>query len=148
MCGRRLRSAGDTDYVRRVSLNVARVTQSGAGTITLAAALLAGVPVAGMQVARVDAFCDREGGGFFQEWSGLFVVEGEQGGPGCVLLPAVAGYGGCGGELGWDWCGVGEDAAGWAVSGFAGGGCAGWGDGGLLAGLCAGGWAWGLVGFD
>lgn len=71
--------AGDTDYVRRVSLNVARVTQSAEGTLTLGAALLAGVPSPGMQVAKVEAFCDREGGGFFQEWSGLFVVEGEQG---------------------------------------------------------------------
>ncbi len=69
----------DTDYVRRVSLNVARITQSIAGTLTLAAPLLAGVPAAGMQVAAVAAFCDREGGSFFQEWSALFIVEGQQG---------------------------------------------------------------------
>ena len=69
----------DLDYVRRISLNVSRVTLSAAGTLTLATPLLAGVPAAGMQVARVDAFCDREGGSFFQEWSALFITLGEQG---------------------------------------------------------------------
>lgn len=69
----------DPAYVRRVSLNVARVTQSVGGSLTLAAPLLAGTPAPGMQVARVLAFCDREGGSFFQEWSALFLVEGQQG---------------------------------------------------------------------
>jgi hypothetical protein len=32
-----------------------------------------------MQVCRLVGFVDREGGGWFQEWSGLFVMEGEQG---------------------------------------------------------------------
>jgi hypothetical protein len=32
-----------------------------------------------MQVSRLVGFVDREGGGFFQEWSGLFVIDGEQG---------------------------------------------------------------------
>ncbi len=69
----------DPDYVRRISLNVARVTLSVAGTLTLAAPLLAGTPAPGMQVARVQAFCDHEGGSFFQEWSALFIAEGQQG---------------------------------------------------------------------
>ena len=69
----------DTDYVRRVSLNVVRITQSTVGTLSLAGPLLAGVPAGGMAVAKVLAFCDREGGSFFQEWSALFVVEGQQG---------------------------------------------------------------------
>jgi hypothetical protein len=69
----------DTDYVRRVSLNVALVTQTSAATLTLAAPLLAGSPTAGMQVAQVVALCDREGGSFFQEWSALFITEGDQG---------------------------------------------------------------------
>jgi len=30
-------------------------------------------------VSRLAGFVDREGGGWFQEWSGLFVLEGEQG---------------------------------------------------------------------
>jgi hypothetical protein len=32
-----------------------------------------------MQVSRVVGFCDREGGSYFQEWSALFCLEGEQG---------------------------------------------------------------------
>jgi len=69
----------DINYVRRVSLNVARVTAIANGTLTLGSALLAGAPAAGMQVSRLVGFVDREGGGWFQEWSGLFVMEGEQG---------------------------------------------------------------------
>ncbi len=70
---------GDVNYVRRVSLNVQRVVGIGAGVLTLGGALLAGAPGAGMQVSRLVGFVDREGGGFFQEWSGLFVMDGEQG---------------------------------------------------------------------
>ena len=69
----------DTDYVRRISLNVARITEISNGLLTLAAPLLAGAPVAGMQVSKVAGFCDREGGSFFQEWSALFVCDGAQG---------------------------------------------------------------------
>jgi hypothetical protein len=69
----------DVNYVRRVSLNVGRVVEISGGVLQLGAALLAGTPVAGMQVSRLTGFCDREGGRFFQEWSGLFVAEGEQG---------------------------------------------------------------------
>jgi hypothetical protein len=70
---------GDINYVRRVSLNVGRVVAIAAGVLQLGAALLAGIPVAGMQVSPLVGFVDREGGGFFQEWSGLFVLDGEQG---------------------------------------------------------------------
>jgi hypothetical protein len=69
----------DVDYVRRITLNVARVTGIAGGVLTLGSALIAGVPVAGMQVSRVVGFCDREGGSFFQEWSALFALSGEQG---------------------------------------------------------------------
>jgi hypothetical protein len=69
----------DVDYVRRITLNVARVTGIAAGVLTLGTSLIAGVPATGMQVSRVVGFCDREGGSFFQEWSGLFCIEGEQG---------------------------------------------------------------------
>jgi len=70
---------GDVNYVRRVSLNVGRVVSIAGGVLTLGAPLLAGAPAAGMQVSRLAGFVDREGGGFFQEWSGLFVMDGEQG---------------------------------------------------------------------
>ena len=71
--------ASDVNYVRRVTLNVGQVVGIVAGVLELAAPLLAGVPTAGMQVSRVVGFVDREGGLFFQEWSGLFCMEGEQG---------------------------------------------------------------------
>ncbi|HUZ94082.1 MAG TPA: hypothetical protein VMU57_04150 [Edaphobacter sp.] len=70
---------GDVNYVRRVSLNVGRVAAITNGVLQLGAALLAGAPIAGMQVSRLVGFVDREGGGWFQEWSALFVTEGEQG---------------------------------------------------------------------
>jgi hypothetical protein len=69
----------DPDYVRRVTLNVGRVTSIASGVLTLGAPLLAGVPSASMRVSKVVGFCDREGGSFFQEWSALFVMDGEQG---------------------------------------------------------------------
>lgn len=69
----------DVDYIRRITLNVARVTAIAGGVLTLGSALLAGVPATGMQVSRVVGFCDREGGSYFQEWSALFLVDGAQG---------------------------------------------------------------------
>jgi hypothetical protein len=69
----------DINYVRRVSLNVQRVVAIAAGVLQLGGALLAGAPPSGMRVSRLVGFVDREGGGFFQEWSGLFVMDGEQG---------------------------------------------------------------------
>ncbi|MGC2639286.1 MAG: hypothetical protein WA294_19025 [Acidobacteriaceae bacterium] len=72
----------DPDYVRRVSFNVARVASVSTGStpgLTLAQPLLAGIPAAGMRVQPICGFVDREGGSFFQEWSALFVIEGQQG---------------------------------------------------------------------
>ena len=69
----------DINYIRRVTLNVARVTAIANNTLQLGAPLLAGAPPSGMQVSSLVGFVDREGGGFFQEWSGLFVMDGEQG---------------------------------------------------------------------
>jgi hypothetical protein len=69
----------DVNYVRRVSLNVGQVVSIANGVLQLASPLLAGIPAAGMQVSRLVGFVDREGGGFFQEWSGLFCMDGEQG---------------------------------------------------------------------
>jgi hypothetical protein len=69
----------DVDYVRRVTLNVGRVLAVSGGVLTLQAPLLAGAPTTAMKVQRVVGFCDREGSSFFQEWSALFVGEGQQG---------------------------------------------------------------------
>jgi hypothetical protein len=69
----------DINFVRRVSLNVGRVVAIAGGVLQLGGVLLAGAPAADMQVSPLVGFVDREGGGFFQEWSGLFVLDGEQG---------------------------------------------------------------------
>ena len=69
----------DVDYVRRVTLNVGLVAAVAGGVLTLASPLVAGAPTATMKVSQVVGFVDREGGGFFQEWTGLFCMEGEQG---------------------------------------------------------------------
>lgn len=69
----------DPDYIRRVSFNVARVAQVSASGLQLAQPLLAGAPAPGMKVQPILGFVDREGGSFFQEWSAIFVLPGEQG---------------------------------------------------------------------
>jgi hypothetical protein len=69
----------DGQYLRRVTYNVGHVVGVSANTLTLAAPLLAGVPNPTMKVAKIVGFVDREGGGFFHEWSALFVVDGVQG---------------------------------------------------------------------
>jgi hypothetical protein len=69
----------DPDYIRRVTFNVARVSAVSPNGLQLAQPLLAGVPATGMKVQPILGFVDREGGSFFQEWSALFVMPGEQG---------------------------------------------------------------------
>ncbi len=66
----------DVDYIRRVTFNVALVSQANASGLTLAEALPGGAPAAGAKVQAVTGFVDREGGSFHQEWSALFVMEG------------------------------------------------------------------------
>ncbi len=70
---------GDLNFIRRVTLNVGRVISNAGGVLTLGGALLGGAPANGMQVSRLSGFVDREGGSFFQEWSGLFCIDGELG---------------------------------------------------------------------
>jgi hypothetical protein len=69
----------DPDYIRRVSFNVARVSAVTSTGLQLAQPLIAGIPTSTMRVQPVVGFVDREGGNFFQEWSALFVMPGEQG---------------------------------------------------------------------
>ena len=69
----------DVDYIRRITFNVALISQVSATGLTLADPLPGGVPVAGAKVQSIAGFVDREGGSFFQEWSALFVMEGSQG---------------------------------------------------------------------
>ena len=78
--GAYVRSAlSDVDYVRRVTLNVGRIAAVANGVVTLEMPLIAGAPSSDMKVSAVRGFCDREGSSFFQEWSALFVGEGQQG---------------------------------------------------------------------
>jgi hypothetical protein len=69
----------DINYIRRVSFNVGRIASVTSSGLQLAQPLIAGTPVAGMSVQPILGFVDREGSNFFQEWSGLFVIPGEQG---------------------------------------------------------------------
>ncbi|HEV2326307.1 MAG TPA: hypothetical protein VGS10_20385 [Terracidiphilus sp.] len=69
----------DVDYIRRITYNVALVSQATPSGLTLASPLIGGAPQAGAKLQAVTAFVDREGGCFYQEWSALFVMEGSQG---------------------------------------------------------------------
>jgi len=69
----------DTDYIRRVTFNVALVAEVTPTGLTLAEPLPGGAPATGAKVQAVTGFVDREGGCFYQEWSALFVMEGSQG---------------------------------------------------------------------
>jgi hypothetical protein len=69
----------DVHWIRRMTLNVGRVTAVTTAGLQLAEPLLAGAPAQGMQAQTIVALQDREGGTFFQEWSGLFCMPGEQG---------------------------------------------------------------------
>lgn len=69
----------DPDYIRRVTFNVARVSELTASGLKLAQPLIAGAPANTMRVQPLLGFVDREGGSFFQEWSAVFVMPGEQG---------------------------------------------------------------------
>jgi hypothetical protein len=72
-------SITDVDYIRRVTFNIGMVTQVSSAGLTLAEPLPGGAPAPGAKVQMVAGFVDREGGSFYQEWSGLFVMEGAQG---------------------------------------------------------------------
>lgn len=69
----------DIDYVRRATFNVALVAKVSQTSLTLAEPLPGGAPGASAKVQAVCGFIDRLGGSFYQEWSGLFVMEGAQG---------------------------------------------------------------------
>ena len=87
-------SSGDLHWIRRMTLNVGRVTAVTASGLQLAEPLLAGVPAQGMQAQSIVALQDREGGTFFQEWSGLFCMHGRAGRCTVLLLSAPADDGG------------------------------------------------------
>ena len=121
--------ASDVDYVRRITLNVARVLAVNAGVLSLAAPLPAGVPTAAMKVSRVAAFSDRDGGSWFQEWSALFVLDGVQGdrvvfhyprlqsaGAATETIDKLAGLNGCGWRDAFARCRLRTSVSRWCVS--------------------------------
>jgi len=69
----------DVDYIRRITFNVALVSQSSSTGLTLAEPLPGGAPAPGLKLQKVIGLVDREGGSFYQEWSGLFILQGSQG---------------------------------------------------------------------
>ena len=69
----------DIDYIRRVTFNVAQVSQVSEAGLILAEPLPGGAPAASAKLQAVCGFVDRLGGSFYQEWSALFVIEGSQG---------------------------------------------------------------------
>jgi len=69
----------DIDYIRRVTFNVALVSQVNSTGLTLAEPLLGGAPTVGAKLQALTGFVDREGGSFYQEWSALFAMQGNQG---------------------------------------------------------------------
>jgi len=79
----------DANYIRRVTFNVGRVAGKTVTALLLAQPLLGGAPPAGASVQKVVGFVDREGGSFFQEWSGLLVAEEESGGRACFYYPRL-----------------------------------------------------------
>jgi len=69
----------DIDYIRRITFNVALVSQVNSTGLILAQPLMGGAPAAGTKLQALTGFVDREGGAFYQEWSALFVMQGSQG---------------------------------------------------------------------
>lgn len=84
----------DVQWIRRMTLNVGRVTAVTTAGLQLAEPLLAGVPTQGMQAQTIVALQDREGGTFFQEWSGLFCMPGDQGDALFIYYPRLQTMGG------------------------------------------------------
>lgn len=80
----------DPNYVRRVTFNLGRVAEKTVTSLLLAQPLLGGAPSVGVGTQKVVAFVDREGGSFFQEWSGLFIAEEDSGGRVCFFYPRLS----------------------------------------------------------
>jgi hypothetical protein len=72
-----------------VTFNVAKVEEKTATSLLLDVALIGGAPAEEASVQKVSGFLDREGGTFFQEWSAVFVIEGEEGDRVCFYYPRL-----------------------------------------------------------
>jgi hypothetical protein len=80
VAGAYLRKAlSDVDYIRRITFNVALVSQVTSSGLMLANPLPGGTPSSTAKLQMVTGFVDRVGGSFYHEWSALFAMEGSQG---------------------------------------------------------------------
>jgi hypothetical protein len=79
---------GDADYIRRVTLNVARVDSVEGDSVSLQQPLPCGIPE-GARAQKVIAYVDCEGTAFIPEWSALFVSQSESGGRICWYYPRL-----------------------------------------------------------
>ncbi|MGE5111892.1 MAG: hypothetical protein ACM3JB_13605 [Acidobacteriaceae bacterium] len=78
-----------TDFIRRITFNLAKVASLGMGTVTLEHPLPAGDPPTSARLQKVVGFTDREGGAFRQEWSALFFENTVSGGRVCYYYPRL-----------------------------------------------------------
>jgi hypothetical protein len=69
----------DVDYIRRITFNVALVSQVTSSGLMLADSLPGGMPSSTAKLQMITGFVDRVGGSFYHEWSALFAMEGTQG---------------------------------------------------------------------
>jgi hypothetical protein len=83
-----LDATSHVDLIRRVTFNVSRVSNVTASSLVLGEMLIGGAQT-GMGVQKIAALQDREGGSYFQEWAGLFVVVGAAGGRMCFYYPRL-----------------------------------------------------------
>ncbi len=93
----------DVDYVRRVSLNVARVSAIASGALTLEQPLLAGIPASEMKVKRRRWILRSRGVHVLPGVVGTLRGRGPAGRTRSVALSAAAGDGERGGEPGCRW---------------------------------------------
>ena len=89
----------DTDYIRKTSDFVARVTDITGDVLTLSNKLIGGGsgdptgnvgPQAGSKVQKISGFSSREGGGYISEWSALFLMDCVDGAQIAVYYPHLA----------------------------------------------------------
>jgi hypothetical protein len=78
-----------SDFIRRVSFNVAAIAEVDGGNLRLEQPLPGGDPPSSAAIQRLVGFADREGGPFRQEWSALFFEETACGGSVCYYYPRL-----------------------------------------------------------
>lgn len=90
----------DVDYIRKTSDFVARIDSISTDTLTLTTPGFIGggsgdptgnvVPQSGSKIQKIIGFASREGGTFVQEWSGMFVMDHQDGSQTLFYYPHIA----------------------------------------------------------